>query len=789
MADFDWPEDIVPYVAAFGLEAHSGGSESPFTRQTKTYGLSAPRWICRISIRAGDNSTKWPGDVGGWGQRVEAFIASLRGRQNRVRLWDFRRPGSALAINNEFIIAGETVVILDDEVDVGSYIGGDGRPHIVTAVEAHGSGYAVTVEPPFRADVEAGAATFEEVGAYFRLTSDSAAVVDSEVGRLTVYSLELIEDLGGAEVGEALGTIVVDNSAGDEIEEGYQVGVFLPWKAGLEEDFRNLRIFDERGRELPFFLEPTNTLAGEQAAVFFRAPTIEQRTHYFYYDGGATSFQSSGARVFDFFDDFQSEEISERKWTVTVDAEAAVHTQPKLVPRPLWSKTLDRAQAFCFTPYGIALTNWDPDAAGMPGYLYTVDRETGETLQGPVTTVSHPWTQFYVPERDYIVVCGAPGPNAEPDGSAWVHDASDLSFVGKIQMEATDSDLPVYLMYFGPNKLLRLADDFLSYIEYSIDWDDLSFDDGTVYGIDTNGDLDLQPGIAQGVAYNPREHQVYYIGWSNDGLDRFIYRYDLSTGTAQMSARWRQIPGDPDFEPQEPEGIAFDEDGNLYFGGLDNDIDQFTLFEANLTWANRPERQRLPVSDTGRPFGNGYGAFLFVPEVDGNKRVVLHSKTPLTGATRVIFGVHGMGDPDNPGAAGNYPQIGISSSEAYPNEVSAAQFMRTASGDDASTIRLRRAATGETTTATAAALSDTLGRPAMFEIQWDGTEIRFRHNGAAVEEYTDIVPALGVASTMSERLAVYSGVTGVRGVGMLVYYVARARTVPAGTSRPAVSAY
>lgn len=200
MADLTWPEDIVPFSVEFYLQAHTGGTESPFTRQTKIYGLSASRWVCRMSLRAPDSADRWGSEYAEWGERIDAFLASLEGRLNRVILWDFRRPGEAKAFGNSAVTSGTSTITLTGastgDIRVGQYIGGDGRPHIITELGVSGSDLVATVKPHWESDIAEDAATFEKVSGFFRLTSDDAGTNQSEVGQLTQYNLEFVEDWG-----------------------------------------------------------------------------------------------------------------------------------------------------------------------------------------------------------------------------------------------------------------------------------------------------------------------------------------------------------------------------------------------------------------------------------------------------------------------------------------------------------------------------------------------------------------------------------------------------------------
>lgn len=200
MTDYAWPDDIVPYGVSFYLQAHSGGSESPFNRQTKVYGLSKPRWVCSFRLRAPDSSDRWEGPIAAWGERVDAFLAQLDGRANRVALWDFRRPGSPRSFSNGAASAATNTMTLTGaspgDIRVGEYIGGDGRPHIITSLQVSGSDLIAKVRPYFEADIAIGGAVFETVNGFFRMVSDDAPQNGGTVTDLTEYGLDFVEDWG-----------------------------------------------------------------------------------------------------------------------------------------------------------------------------------------------------------------------------------------------------------------------------------------------------------------------------------------------------------------------------------------------------------------------------------------------------------------------------------------------------------------------------------------------------------------------------------------------------------------
>lgn len=209
MADLEWPDDLVPFAMSFYLQPHTGGSESPFSRVSKIYGLSAPRWVCRMAFRGGDSALRWGRrGAAAYGQRLDALIARLKGRQNRIAIYDFRRDRMtakrwAHNAGNEAALAGATQLTVTGLVPgtagilAGDYLGGDGRPHIVLDDAIVGlDGKAVaTFEPPLAADVGADAAIFGNPTGMFRLVSDDAGANFTEIGSATMIELDFVEDL------------------------------------------------------------------------------------------------------------------------------------------------------------------------------------------------------------------------------------------------------------------------------------------------------------------------------------------------------------------------------------------------------------------------------------------------------------------------------------------------------------------------------------------------------------------------------------------------------------------
>lgn len=236
MADIEWPTDLRPYRAAFYLRPHVGGVESPLTRTRKTYLLSKPVWVCRLSFRGGFNGASGRGALGG---RMDSLIVQMQGGFNRVLLWDFRRPypvglkryysqfagesytfslGETFTLGERFFIpeeaepvnepalAGSRTIVFTGFLpgerifQTGDYFGGDGRAHIIhtaTLVDADGR-CTLTFDPPLERPLAAGEAVTMRPTTPFKLSTDSAedaGANDSEVDSAVEYSLDFIEDL------------------------------------------------------------------------------------------------------------------------------------------------------------------------------------------------------------------------------------------------------------------------------------------------------------------------------------------------------------------------------------------------------------------------------------------------------------------------------------------------------------------------------------------------------------------------------------------------------------------
>lgn len=229
MTVLTWPADLVPYRVGFYLQPHVGGAESPLTRTRKLYGLSAPRWVARLSFRGGVSGVPLTGSAEGFGPRLDALIADLQGGLVKAAFHDFRRPlptrtlatTGVLRLASAAVVGATSVAVsgfapFGPALAVGDYLGGvhsgwDGRPHQVSEVATRAAGGTVAgagtvmanadgvaiigFRPPLSAAVSAGTVLDWPVRGVFELTGEDAGQNETEVGEAVDYALDFVEDL------------------------------------------------------------------------------------------------------------------------------------------------------------------------------------------------------------------------------------------------------------------------------------------------------------------------------------------------------------------------------------------------------------------------------------------------------------------------------------------------------------------------------------------------------------------------------------------------------------------
>jgi hypothetical protein len=170
----------IPYTDwKFGMEPNSRVFTSPLSGQSQSVDLPGARWA--LNLRLAGLSDAERGEV-------EAFMAKLRGRANRFTCHDLINPiprgtmrGSPVTVGTTaagavsvVINAGggqaSTTVLAGDKLSIGGELKVN-----TTTVTLNGSGQGtLTVEPPFRAQISAGASVvWDRPTAQFMLVENS----------------------------------------------------------------------------------------------------------------------------------------------------------------------------------------------------------------------------------------------------------------------------------------------------------------------------------------------------------------------------------------------------------------------------------------------------------------------------------------------------------------------------------------------------------------------------------------------------------------------------------------
>lgn len=151
MPTLDWPAQLVPSKATWGLQSNTETFASPLNRSAQTVERPGARW--KVSLEFPPMDALQSG-------RMEAFLATLGGMAGRFTLWPHGRPGSSPytpvvnGVMNDFKALptkawpASTLVLR-----AGDYLAVGGELKIVTAdVTSDATGLAaVPVAPAFRA--------------------------------------------------------------------------------------------------------------------------------------------------------------------------------------------------------------------------------------------------------------------------------------------------------------------------------------------------------------------------------------------------------------------------------------------------------------------------------------------------------------------------------------------------------------------------------------------------------------------------------------------------------------
>lgn len=173
----DWPIDLVPSKATWGLQSNTEMFTSPLNRSVQTVERPGARW--KVTL-------EFPPMLETQRGRLEAFLASLGGMAGRFTLWPHARPGSAAysplvngAISNFKSLPTKGWPPSTAVLRAGDYLSAGGELKMVTAdVTSDAGGLAsVPVAPAFRSAPAANSAvTLDKPRAVMMLAADEFAV-------------------------------------------------------------------------------------------------------------------------------------------------------------------------------------------------------------------------------------------------------------------------------------------------------------------------------------------------------------------------------------------------------------------------------------------------------------------------------------------------------------------------------------------------------------------------------------------------------------------------------------
>ena len=110
--------------------------------------------------------------------------------------------------------------------------------------------------------------------------------------------------------------VIIDNTSNSDTLYEYQVKVNSPYFTGMQNDFDDIRFtIDDGITSIPYWIEEYNP--SDYAIVWVKVPLIpalDTTIIYLYYGNPDAVSESDGEAVFDFFDDFNDQDISD--WTV-----------------------------------------------------------------------------------------------------------------------------------------------------------------------------------------------------------------------------------------------------------------------------------------------------------------------------------------------------------------------------------------------------------------------------------------------------------------------------------------
>lgn len=365
-----------------------------------------------------------------------------------------------------------------------------------------------------------------------------------------------------------------------------------------------------------------------------------------------------------------------------------------------------------------------------------------------------------------------------------VHRASDLSFVGFLQK--SDGTGIASVCYAGPNQVISFPTTstsvpFVTF--YTVDWSTLTVG-AAGRSVATPTTTEFTPQTPQGIAYDVSTGAFYTCG-NGTSAERYILRYDISGATAAITGRWWNIPASVSAASAagEPQGIFCDVSGALSMIGLDGtDNTKCSLFSLGLSYGASEISNAVYQNQ-------GAGAFCWAPNIIASTAAALISQVPITGPVRSIFGMSRVSQAGT-AASSNTPTFmswGLQDATAARR----LQFQESSTQNSFVKTNLLRNKNGGTSQDAVVTCTD-IRTPSTYETRWDGTTVSYYQNPKAdspatglLGNYTDNVPPLSDIGGMVEEMVCGTTSTNVTmGSGVLAYYIARGKQLPAGQPDP-----
>jgi hypothetical protein len=178
MSTITYPSGLLytPTSCEWGIRSATTVWTSPYNGETTTVERAGARLVASLDFNNQAEANRG---------RIEAVFAQLRGRANRLAMYNFKRPRPqgtvrGTATLNGTVTAGATTLVLSGATVNGTLFAGDwlgigGQVRMVVAdATANGSGaVTVQIEPPLRLGATTGATVnFEKPTALFILDGD-----------------------------------------------------------------------------------------------------------------------------------------------------------------------------------------------------------------------------------------------------------------------------------------------------------------------------------------------------------------------------------------------------------------------------------------------------------------------------------------------------------------------------------------------------------------------------------------------------------------------------------------